>query len=414
MKKSENKFWLIWGGVIMAVATLGQLQRWQIAPAVAVYLQDILLAGWLITWWWHTGHHLPNRATWQKWLPAGWWIALVWLCLGWGVTALNQWSQLLRPALYLVRLLAVWAFAQSLAASWPKAQTWVARLSLSVAGGLIFLWGLFQFIWLPDTRFLKTFGWDDHYHRLIGTLFDPGFTGLLLIMTLVGLVSWQTAKMSKRELLTKWGLIAGSLALTVGVLLTYSRASYVSLAISLAWLSWRSWQQRQLPIVLVSLLAIVCLVVGIPFLPKPAGEGVKLERTSTINSRLDTSRSALQQLKPIEWWLGRGLFVTKPVAPTNTSTLPDHAQLPDNLLVALLTGVGIGGILVGSKLFAKPAWQWWWMQPVWLQSMWLAVLTHSLFNNSLFQPQIWFFLQLWTAFGAVTGSAVTATSKAKA
>src|SRR3989338_6680935 len=42
--------------------------------------------------------------------------------------------------------------------------------------------GLGQYIFLPDTRFLLSYGWDEHYWRLIGTVLDPNYMGVMMGM----------------------------------------------------------------------------------------------------------------------------------------------------------------------------------------------------------------------------------------
>jgi len=216
-------------------------------------------------------------------------------------------------------------------------------------------------------------------------------------MTIVGVLflSWQQLKLESAQRWLQWCQVLGLIGLTAALLLTYSRASFVAFGVAAAWSGWCVWRQnQQWQLGLVALILAVMLG-GLPFLPHPTGEGVDLTRTSTINSRIDTNRLALRQLTTSQWWLGSGLFAAK--TPTAENQLPDHEQLPDNILVTLLTGIGLGGLLIWAKIGLAPAFRAWIKTPVWLQGIWLAVLAHSLFNNSLFQPHIWLLLMLWTA-----------------
>ncbi|HCC84722.1 MAG TPA: hypothetical protein DEP87_03500 [Candidatus Pacebacteria bacterium] len=394
--QSSHQPWF-WSGIgIGLILVFGQFERWQFSKTMAIYLHDGLILGWLVSLGW------LHRV---EWLNLAWFklkfhqyrqelIGLSWLGLGWALAGVQaqDFSVWWRPGFYLLRLIVGWAFAQFLVKLWPKSLAGFYPKFLIMIGSLIAWLGLIQYFWLPDTRFLKTFGWDDHYYRLISTLLDPGFTGLILVLTFIGLITWQSRRQIGLQFL---GLIGLELAL----LLTYSRASYLSFGVALIWLWWQSWRRHQFhrPTVGLTVLAIIILIAGIKFLPQVTGEGVRLERTSTITSRWNTNFLALQQLSLSQWWLGKGLFVTKPINQVSESTLPDHAQLPDNILVNLLTGIGWGGILVAIKVWGGKAWKWWQRAPIWLQCLWLATLVHSLFNNSLFQPQIWLLLQLWTA-----------------
>lgn len=400
MKNSENKL-LLWSGIsIILLTTLGQLIRWQLTEAVALYLQDVLVGLWLVVF------AVTEREKLRDFLQRlrgllrwPWPIGFLWIGLGWVMLVVQQETAvpLLRAGLYCARLLAGLSFAGLLSSLWPQQFSRLYTLLLIGFGGLIGIWGLLQYYLLPDTRFLKTFGWDDHYYRLISTLFDPGFTGLILVITIIAVLflSWQELKLSAAQRWLQWCQVIGLIALTAALLLTYSRASFVAFGVAATWCGWHVWRQNhQWRLGLVALIFAVMLG-GLPFLPHPTGEGVDLTRTSTINSRIDTNRMALRQLSSTQWWLGSGLFAGKPAAVN--PELPDHAQLPDNILVTLLTGIGLGGLLIWAKIGLLPAFRAVTQSPVWLQAMWLAVLTHSFFNNSLFQPHIWLLLMLWTA-----------------
>jgi hypothetical protein len=392
MKISENKFFVWFGAVIVGLVIFGQFERWQLTPSIAIYAHDIGIFSWLLLFC------FQKQKTWQLKLPH-WWPFGAWILLGWMLASLKAESVwiLIRPILYVIRLSMVWLFATKLADLLSRSEKQRALVALTGIGGIILWLGLMQYFFLPDTRFLKTFGWDDHYYRLIGTLFDPGFTGLVLVMTSLSLFG--------QKLLTSFKLkTSGVVLLIIGILLTYSRATYLSLLIALGYFGWHSWKEHHQKAGLLAGLAIVVLLAGIPFLPRPTGEGIRLERTSTVVSRWDTTKQALQNLSPLEWLYGRGLFVTKTTTITAENPIPDHAQLPDTILVLLLTSLGFGGIAFGLKYFGRRGVVWWKLQPIWLQSIWLAVIVHSFFNNSLFEPIIWLLLQLWTALGKTDAS----------
>ncbi|MBP7768651.1 O-antigen ligase family protein [Candidatus Woesebacteria bacterium] len=239
-------------------------------------------------------------------------------------------------------------------------------------------------------RFLWSYGWDQHYYRMIGTLFDPAFTGILSILTWLVLFSL-------KKKLPQWLLWTTSTGLLLAVLLTYSRASYLSAAV-LALLIIGYKIARESIISRNRLLIIVVLVssvLGFLIAPKPGGEGVNLLRTETIYARLNTARAALKAMSGTEWLVGNGLFSESIFSSSDTqTTTATHARMPDNIFITLLTQTGIIGLLLAcgiairaiSSLMRTDAE---------LAFAWIVVLVHSQFNNSLLQPFVLLYLLLF-------------------
>lgn len=214
---------------------------------------------------------------------------------------------------------------------------------LLIAAILFLVIGLLQYLLLPDARFLAYLGFDDHYFRLIGSLLDPNFTGLVLVIFTL--------------LAPKIFFIIPLLALT----LTFSRASFLALAVSLIYLSVVKRRFKLLSLLLV-------LGVLIYFVPKPFGEGVNLSRTFSIVSRFENQKQAL------------AIFFENPILGVGFGP-----RKIDNSFVFVLATTGIIGFLVFLG-FLKKAWQST-ADPL-AKAALLAILAHSLFNNSLFYPPI--------------------------
>lgn len=214
---------------------------------------------------------------------------------------------------------------------------------LLIAAILFLVIGLFQYLLLPDARFLAYLGFDDHYFRLIGSLLDPNFTGLVLVVFTL--------------LAPKIFFIIPLLALA----LTFSRASFLALAVSLIYLSVVKKRFKLLSLLLV-------LGILIYFVPKPFGEGVNLLRTFSIVSRFENQKQAL------------AIFFENPILGVGFGP-----RKIDNSFIFVLATTGIIGFLVFSA-FLKKAWQST-ADPL-AKAALLAILAHSLFNNSFFYPPI--------------------------
>lgn len=219
--------------------------------------------------------------------------------------------------------------------------------------------GLFQYLIFPDMRFLKYLGFDDHYFRLIGSLFDPNFTGAILAASALVFIS-----------LSSWGVALSFIAMLA---LTFSRASYVAFVFGFIYLFIfkKNWKLFGL------LLLLAVLIIAIP---KPFGEGVNLLRTFSIFSRINS------------WQTGWSLFVEQPVFGWGYNTLRsitgERFQIDNSFLyVAATTGiVGLISLVSllkhGLSIVSLP-------QKVFI----FAILVHSLFNNTLFY--IWIFYAIW-------------------
>ncbi|HLD50949.1 hypothetical protein A3K34_02585 [candidate division WWE3 bacterium RIFOXYC1_FULL_40_10] len=89
-----------------------------------------------------------------------------------------------------------------------------------LSGYFIFVAGLIQLVILPDFGVLDpSLGWDPHKNRLSSTFFDPNFTGAYLSMCTI-------LALSQKRVLSL-------LVLVIGIILTFSRSSWLTLSVIL-------------------------------------------------------------------------------------------------------------------------------------------------------------------------------------
>lgn len=231
--------------------------------------------------------------------------------------------------------------------------------------------GLLQFLFLPDLRVLRFSGWDDHYLRLTSTLLDPSFTGILLFLGGVTLLHRLLSKYSHKILLL--------FAITVlALLLTYSRGTYLACASWLIVLSLYLSKVRKLFFWMILIGAVMIVL-----LPRPASEGARLERITSIQARIVNTTSTLQSMKVKDWVIGKGWYIAfADREVNNTVTTVSHSSSPDNSFLHVLQSLG----LIGFGLFL------WILHKIWMnisiqgKAIFVAVSIASLFSQILFYP----------------------------
>lgn len=381
IKNSNRYLWL----VLIALLALGQFQRLELWPGVPFYVHDLVIGVWtlgLAGYWLKTqsGKLKFKQFLKQVWLKYKLELGLLlWIGLGWAVALVT--GQLgLRAILYTARFGVYLSWFCLLKKTKALNQSWWRTGFLSL-GGLVAWLGILQYLFLPDVRFLKILGWDDHYYRLISTQFDPQFAGLILVLTLL---VWEMTRV--KSVWVKW---LGQVVLVAAIAMTFSRSTFLSLAVALVGvIIWGVSKVKRPKLMILRWLSLP-LVLGavVLVLPKPGGEGVNLARTSSIETRVESSYSDLVDLKGSEWFWGEGLFNTHRASLSQADDYERsyHAALADNILILLLQAVGVVGGALVLAVAVKWLPRWWQTQPELVLAM--AVITsHALFNNSWFQP----------------------------
>ena len=258
---------------------------------------------------------------------------------------------------------------------------------LIVLGAMTAIFGLVQYLIWPDIGFLEVFGYDPHYFRLVGTFFDPGFVGIILVLTLILLVvsNWEKIGVFKMK-----NLPVHCLLFTVycSLALTYSRSSYLAYLMGMGVIAFIKKAPRFFLIILF-IGALTLLI-----LPRQSGgEGIRLERTSTIQARAGSWQNALiiSRDHPL---IGVGFNAFR-YAQRDYGFLKEQWQESnagagaDSSLLFVLATTGIIGFLTYLGI--------WWkilrIGNLTILASALAILIHSLFLNSLFYP--WVMAWMW-------------------
>lgn len=362
--------------------SFGQLQRIQLSHQVAFYAHDFFISLFVsITF-------LTDRKKVIRLIKTAWnknqhwrWLAIF---LAWSIFGLI-FQQVLTgldylPWLYLIRLLVYLSAGLGcyhLKKKSKQQHQWLAFIFVTLTS-IVLAIGLFQYLLIPDLRFLVDQGWDVHYFRLAGVMLDPNFTGMILVITLL---VWIVV-LARSEI---WRLSIGIL-LVIALLLTYSRSSYLVFVLTFLFAFLCQYRRRTQLAKKIKKSLIVLLtffLILIPFLPRPGGLGVKLERTETVSSRAKVNQQILANIQPADLVIGKGLFVST-VNIEKTDQIV-HANFPDNILIFILSSTGVVGLLIFcywlwqllSKLYQKNL----------LHFLLLAgVLIHAMFNLTLLEP----------------------------
>ena len=344
------------------ILPFGQLTRLPIPyPSINIYLHDIIISFILICWLSTKPKKLPPLTN-----PISLFIltALASLIIA---SFRLPFQSILISSLYLIR----WSVYASLylVLSDKNLKLPLKKL-LIISASLLAFFSLTQYFFLPDTRFLKTLHWDDHYYRIISTLGDPTFVGIILVLALILLLNLNSF----------WWLY---LLFLLPLLLTYSRSSYLSLlAAAITAVILKSKHK-------ILLIITSFLLISLPFLPRPGGEGVKLERRFSITQKVANYRE------------GIAIFKSSPIFGIGFNTLrfyrndqTSHAAAGlDSSLLFVLATTGLIGLLAYLNLLKRL-----WQASDILKISLSALLIHSLFSNSLFYPytMIWLWALLST------------------
>ena len=270
---------------------------------------------------------------------------------------------------------------------------------LVVIGGAVAIFGLIQYFLWPNLKALEFLGYDPHFYRLAGTFLDPGFTGIVLVLTLIIISSSNLGKNWKSwEFWGNWG-IWGIVYLALA--LTYSRASWLAFFFAVLLLAFfkKSWRFLLTLVVLMTLTYLI--------LPRPAGEGGKIERVYTIEARLVNYQQALKVVKDNPFF-GVGFntyrYVQKNYGFLGSDWETSHsgAGVDSSLLFVLVT-TGIFGLLGYLWIWLKAIQE---VKRVKREEKIMifvslgALFIHSFFLNSLFYP--WLMSWMWLLFACLS------------
>lgn len=377
--------------LLLVIFPLGQVPRIELGGGLNILLNDVIVGAIVLLW-------IVKKITAKKSLPKN---SLTKPILFFAFVAglslvinsrLLTMPEFLVSGLYLARWIA-YAGLFFVVADFPDKIKAKIPIWLLYAGTATAVLGLVQYFLYPNLRNLFYAGWDEHLYRLFATFYDPNFAGG--IFTLTSLLAIYLYFKSQKNLAEKYLLATLGFLSFIALLLTYSRGSYVGFVVGLITLLILMKRRR----LIVGLLA--AFIAGIVLLPKDlAGEGVRLLRTASIESRIEEAQTAITIFRdnPV---IGVGFNAykyakaAKGLATTNEFGEIHSAAGTDNSFLFVLAITGIVGFAAYVYLWIKVVGEVR-REPLILGSL-FAIFVHAFFVNSLFYPHI--MMWLWVLIG---------------
>jgi hypothetical protein len=256
------------------------------------------------------------------------------------------------------------------------------KLLLISLGLATVLTGLGQYLFSPDIRSLEVAEWDPHYYRVVGTLLDPGYIGIILVMFFLILIYHQ----DRIKKIIFW-LMAIPAYLVLAF--TYSRSSFLAF---LAGMTAISVKRKSVKPFIISLLLLTATIFLLP--RSSGGEGVKLERTGSIQARIINWQRTIKIFSN-NFILGVG-FNTYRYAQRKAGFLDNNKWLKshsgagaDSSLLFVAATTGIVGLFFYLRFLGR-LWNYPSDFPLYIPLS--ALIVHSTFLNSLFFPHVLFVL----------------------
>ena len=292
-------------------------------------------------------------------------------------------SEILIGGLYLLRLSSYLAFSAIIfdLVDNKSISMKVIRKSLLIISLATALLGIIQYFWIPNLTTLRFLDWDDHLGRLAGTFLDPGFIGLIIVFGLLTSIHY----FLKGKI-----YVIVFFILFISLLLTYSRASYLSFIAGLIYLVFRKFDKLMVASV------IFFFILFIPLLPIQKSEGVRILRTASIQARIENYKESFMIInKNPLFGVGFNNICSARLRLIGGKYPSNSCYGADSSLLFIIATTGIVGLL----LFIKSGFE------IWKnilgdsfgtvsKSIIIALLIHSLFSNSLFYPWVMGYLGL--------------------
>lgn len=383
---------------LILILPLGQLTRLPLGGGeIGVYLHDLIIVLLLINWGLRK-FFKKEEIIWPK--ITRFILAFAGLAAFSLLLAIPYFlpQELLVASLYLVRWISYVGIYFVLFDGVKQKTLTMTSQPLILAGISASLLGLAQYFIFPDIRPLTQFDWDPHYFRVVGTLLDPGFTGLIYVLTLTLLVPklWRLKPRNFKSLFLSKNILwlLAALLVYLSLALTYARSAYLAYLVAMGIIS---WPKRSVKFFLAVLLWGVMTLV---LLPRPGGEGVRLERHSTILARLNNYQQTIKigWQKPLfGWGFNTYRYVQKNLGLLDEETyLQTHAGAgADASLLFVFATTGAVGLISYFFLFYGLLQSS--QKDISIVASLGAVLIHSFFNNSLFYA--WVMIWLWLLLG---------------
>ncbi len=339
--------------------SIGQIFR----PTLFGFSFPIIDIAIIIFTLWNLFYHLKNKDLKNQNIHFTIFLIYIWCLLG--LTTIFTQLFFLKSLFYLIRLTCL----LSLLIFPPKLNPKQKQLfNLGLIANIIF--GFIQYFVWPNFTYFDVNQWDPHLYRLVSSFFDPTFTGLIYLLFFIKIFL-------DKKIPYRWPLL---IFIYIALSLTYSRSTYLSLIIAFGFISFKN---KNIQLFLkISILVLATIFV----LPRQAGEGTKLERTSSITAKIENYQQ------------GISLFKEKPIFGIGYNNLPlinknenrlSHANggFDSSLLTIFITTGIIGGtfFVLGLKQLLQQS-------DLTKKTCLIAILVHSLFANSLLYPWVLLFI----------------------
>lgn len=260
--------------------------------------------------------------------------------------------------LYLIRLVSL----TSLLLFPPKLNNYQVKFFNIILFSTVIFGFIQYFIW-PDLTIMSSQNWDPHLYRLVGSYFDPTFTGLIFLFILI-YIYFSTFKYKNILLTINY----------IAIALTYSRSTLLSFLLTFVYILIKQKEYKKIFVVLIIFLSTILL------LPRMPGEGTKLERTSSILAKIENYKQGIKYFlqKPIT---GIGYNNIPTLNYKNNLSSHSNSGFDSSLLtIAITTGIfGLLTLLLAIRYEIIHG-------NLFYQSIIISILIHSLFANSLLYP----------------------------